>query len=850
MKKIYSFKKIIFPIIVALVCIYVALPQVQSSFHTTADAIKAFACGCGDGEGEGPDGAGGEPTPVVPEPLATCTLKINNKSSATITQGDTVTFKINSQNTVVENVRVRPSQAEISTRNGSTVTAKVTNVNTKKFVVTVQNSDGETADCSANITVNPKPVTPPTPTPVIPVPGCTNSDALNFNPNATENDGSCVFPVTPVIPVPGCTNSDALNFNPNATENDGSCVFPVTPVIPVPGCTNSDALNFNPNATENDGSCVFPVTPNPVDDPVCTLTPVNQTIDEGQSTTLTFAGLNFVSARVDNGINDVTDGQIISVTPVVTTTFIGTVTNAAGVNDTCEATVIVNPVVNPTDPAITIVKRDAVDQDDTQTVAIGGVANFEIVVTNTGNEDLENVVVSDPIEPACNRTIGNLAVGASETYTCATANVQASFTNIANVTGASVVDGASVTDSDPTQVVITNDTNPSITIVKRDAVDQDDTQEVAIGGTANFEIVVTNDGAEDLVNIVVTDPLEPDCNRTIGNLAMGASETYTCATTNVQAAFTNVANVTAASAIDGATVTDSDPTTITIPSTPGVLSCDLFQPNTNLIASGGNFSLQFETTDASDITIRQEGDIIRDNLSGDGSISLTAPVFVSDTVVNFELTASNGTDQVTCTTAITVEDVPGGGGGGGGGGGSSSPRCDFDASLTTIEAGERVTLSWETTRGRELTIFEGDADGRAIFTTDEDDEVDEGSIEVRPNEDTEYTLVVERGRRDRECNVQIEVEGSDVVVIETRSQEPRVAGIALTQVPHTGFEAGPFLTFIFYALLTLWALFVAYVFIMKNRTLTAGAPKTPEEEIYKKKLEMLSRQYHQQNHRW
>lgn len=54
--------------------------------------------------------------------------------------------------------------------------------------------------------------------------------------------------------VPGCMNSSALNYNPNATQNDGSCIFPVDAVL---GCTVSEALNYNPSATIDDNSCQF-----------------------------------------------------------------------------------------------------------------------------------------------------------------------------------------------------------------------------------------------------------------------------------------------------------------------------------------------------------------------------------------------------------------------------------------------------------------------------------------------------------------------------------------------------------------------------------------------------------------
>lgn len=49
--------------------------------------------------------------------------------------------------------------------------------------------------------------------------GCTDAEALNFVPYATENDGSCVF-----SSIFGCMDSAACNFNPFANYDDGSCV--------------------------------------------------------------------------------------------------------------------------------------------------------------------------------------------------------------------------------------------------------------------------------------------------------------------------------------------------------------------------------------------------------------------------------------------------------------------------------------------------------------------------------------------------------------------------------------------------------------------------------------------------
>jgi len=54
--------------------------------------------------------------------------------------------------------------------------------------------------------------------------GCTDPSATNYNPNATDSDGSCSYPPPPVIR--GCTDPRATNYNRNATQDDGSCTYP------------------------------------------------------------------------------------------------------------------------------------------------------------------------------------------------------------------------------------------------------------------------------------------------------------------------------------------------------------------------------------------------------------------------------------------------------------------------------------------------------------------------------------------------------------------------------------------------------------------------------------------------
>ena len=76
--------------------------------------------------------------------------------------------------------------------------------------------------------------------------GCTDHDALNYNPHATIDDASCYYEIY------GCTDPEALNYDPFATIDDGSCMYEVF------GCTDPEALNYNPDATTDDDSCFYP----------------------------------------------------------------------------------------------------------------------------------------------------------------------------------------------------------------------------------------------------------------------------------------------------------------------------------------------------------------------------------------------------------------------------------------------------------------------------------------------------------------------------------------------------------------------------------------------------------------
>jgi hypothetical protein len=77
------------------------------------------------------------------------------------------------------------------------------------------------------------------------IPGCMYPTAMNYNPVASQDDGSCYFQVL------GCTERDAVNFVADANVDDGSCFFYVF------GCTYEAALNYDPAANVDDKSCIM-----------------------------------------------------------------------------------------------------------------------------------------------------------------------------------------------------------------------------------------------------------------------------------------------------------------------------------------------------------------------------------------------------------------------------------------------------------------------------------------------------------------------------------------------------------------------------------------------------------------
>ncbi len=134
----------------------------------------------------------------------------------------------------------------------------------------------------------------------------------------------------------------------------------------------------------------------------------------------------------------------------------------------------------------------------------------------------------------------------------------------------------------PTSCIVT-----SVAVDKNDADNGDDTQEATATGDATFTITITNDGTEDLCNIMLADTtsdtalngvvcaptfasIDTDNGAVVagsgdGMLLVGETETYTCTVTGATMDYENVVYVTAEGCTTTTTVTDNDTTDVTIP---------------------------------------------------------------------------------------------------------------------------------------------------------------------------------------------------------------------------------------------------------------------------------------------
>ncbi len=310
----------------------------------------------------------------------------------------------------------------------------------------------------------------------------------------------------------------------------------------------------------------------------------------------------------------------------------------------------------------------------------------------------------------------------------------------------------------------------------------------------------------------------PRCTLTASDTSINDGDDVTLRWTTDNATSVSINGGIGSVALDGSRVVspDSDETYVLIATGPGGsaycsetvtvdeedddndnVRCDSFTVNDSRVDEGDRITLTWRTTGADDVRINNGvGDV-----DDDGSERVTV-----DEDTTFTLTARNGNDTDTCRVTVEVDedkdkDT------------KDIPRCELSISDTRINSGKQITLSWDNLRTDRVVLK--DNHGKKILDSDDDKKIDEDkdSITVRPTQDTEFTLTAYNGSTKRTCTVSVDV-NDGVAITSVRSQDT----ISLSEVPYTGFEAGPVLTMIFYGMIVVWALVLGYILVFKNKT--------------------------------
>jgi uncharacterized repeat protein (TIGR01451 family) len=195
---------------------------------------------------------------------------------------------------------------------------------------------------------------------------------------------------------------------------------------------------------------------------------------------------------------------------------------------------------------------------------------YSITVTNTGNEDLTNLVVNDPLLGGnLGKFPSTLAAGASDTETFThtiTANDPDPLTNTVTATAVGATSGATVSDTDSCDTDVLH--QPGISVQKTCPANGH------IGDTITYSITVTNTGNERLDDLVVTDTLLGGTLSSFPtSLAVGGSSTRTFTytiTANDTDPLTNSVSASGTGADSGTHVTDSDSCDTDVQHTPGI----------------------------------------------------------------------------------------------------------------------------------------------------------------------------------------------------------------------------------------------------------------------------------------
>ena len=318
-----------------------------------------------------------------------------------------------------------------------------------------------------------------------------------------------------------------------------------------------------------------------------------------------------------------------------------TVTGKSDLGDDLSGTAVA--ALQVVHPAVTITKTT-----DQPAYRVGQRVTYTITVTNTGDQPLSDTTVADPTTAGCAKTVGDLAVGVSTSYTCTDTAPVPGNANTATVSARDSVPvggqpGKTVTDQASVPVPVIH---PGFSITKLAAPTT-----IRAGETATYTIAVRNTGDAALSPVTVADPTTPTCATTVpGGLAAGAVYTYTC-TATPGATVRNTATVTGTDPA-GEPVTATAAATVTVIH-PGLSLTKTTAPGQHRPGDTVTFTLTLHNTGDTPLT-----DLAVVDPAAPGC-ARTFPTLAAGATQTWQCTATAGTDNFTNTANASGTDPTG-----------------------------------------------------------------------------------------------------------------------------------------------------------------------------------------------
>ncbi|MDB5195415.1 MAG: hypothetical protein JWO84_599 [Parcubacteria group bacterium] len=542
---------------------------------------------------------------------------------------------------------------------------------------------------------------------------------------------------------------------------------------------------------------------------MCSIDVSPNTIQQGGSATLSWSTDNADSASL-SGAGSVGTSGSFAVTPTQTTTYELTASNEVATAH-CSTTITVTNPPPPPAPAPTCVL-----EADPTSIAQGGSSTLRWGVTNATSVTLAGSQTASihsgqlVVTPSQTTTYTLTARGNGGTVTC-TATVTVIppaptapvCTLVANPT-AIAAGGASTlswTTSNASNVSIDTGIGQVSTSGGRNVAPAQTTTytltAVGNGGTVHCSATVT---------VVPQTPTAPVCTLSAAptTILQGSAATLSWTTSN--ASNVSITNIGSVSTSGSSTVAPAQTTTYVLTATgtggtvncsativvvppvvtPNAPTCTLSANPTN-IASGGVTTLSWTTTNATSFVIDQGVGQVE---TGNGSRTVNPGG--SRTYVG---TAYGPGGTVTCVTSVSVNT------------GTPGPSCTMNVSPSVIRQGDSATLTWDSNSVRDVTISPsvgsvGQSGNARIYP---------------PNGSGTYTyqgVFYGFNGNSITCSATLRVETPQQnLVLDSLpvvGNQP-LSYVYLADLPYTGLDLGPVGTAIYWLMLILWSLAVAYL---------------------------------------